>query len=90
MITRSLAKSLERLEAHRAPPSDEPALVIRMTCVGQEDRIIEVRGDNTADRRRRSWPPASVRGLELRVINTRLRRLPNLPAPLDHPARFLD
>jgi hypothetical protein len=27
-------------------------MVIRMTCVGEEDRIIEVRGDNTADRRR--------------------------------------
>jgi hypothetical protein len=36
---------------------DEPALVIHLTCVGQEDRIIEVRGDNTADRRRRPWLP---------------------------------
>lgn len=57
MITRALTRRLERLEAYLAPPSDEPALVIRMTCVGQEDRIIEVRGDNTADRRRRPWPP---------------------------------
>jgi len=57
MITRSLAKRLERLEAYLAPPSDEPAMVIRMTCVGEEDRIIEVRGDNSADRRRRPWSP---------------------------------
>jgi hypothetical protein len=34
---------LERLEAYLAPPSHEPAIVIRTTCVGQEDRIIEVR-----------------------------------------------
>jgi hypothetical protein len=57
MITRSLIKRLERLEDYLAPPSDEPAMVIRMTCVGQKDRIIEVRGDHTADRRRRPWPP---------------------------------
>jgi hypothetical protein len=56
MITRNFVRRLERLEAYLAPPSDEPALVIHMTCVGQEDRIIEVRGNNTADRRRRPWP----------------------------------
>jgi hypothetical protein len=44
MITRNFVRRLERLEAYLAPPSDEPALVIHMTCVGQEDRIIEVRG----------------------------------------------
>jgi hypothetical protein len=52
MITRSLARRLERLEAYLVPPSDEPALIIHLTCVGQEDRIVEVHGDNTADRRR--------------------------------------
>ena len=57
VISRTLARRLERLEAHLAPASDEPALIIHLTCVGQEDRIIEVRGDNTADRRRRPWPP---------------------------------
>ena len=63
MITRSLARRLERLEAYLAPPSDEPALIIHLTCVGQEDRIIEVYGDNTADRRRQPWsPPRRVEG----------------------------
>ena len=56
MTTRTLVRRLERLEAYLAPPSDEPAMVIHMTCVGEEDRIIEVYGDNTADRRRRPWP----------------------------------
>jgi hypothetical protein len=42
MITRTLTRRLERLEAYLAPPSDEPAMIIRMTCVGQEGRIIEV------------------------------------------------
>ena len=55
MITRSLTRRLERLEAYLAPPSDEPVMVIHMTCVGKPDRIIEVRGDNTADRRRKPW-----------------------------------
>ena len=55
MITRNLVRRLERLEAYLAPPSDEPVMVIHMTCVGQEDRIIEVRGDNSADRRRQPW-----------------------------------
>ena len=57
MITRTLSRRLERLEAYLAPPSDEPVMVIHMTCVGEEERIIEVRGDNTADRRRRPWSP---------------------------------
>ena len=56
MITRNLVRRLERLEAYLAPPDDEPALVIHLTCGGLPDRIIEVRGDNTADRRRRPWP----------------------------------
>jgi hypothetical protein len=58
MITRSLARRLERLEAYLAPPSDEPAMVIHMTCVGHPDRIIEVWGDDSADRRRQ---PLSLR-----------------------------
>jgi len=56
MITRSLARRLERLEAYLAPASDEPALVIHLTCVGLPDRIIEVRGNEPADYRRRPWP----------------------------------
>lgn len=57
MSCRNITRRLERLEAYLAPPSDEPAMVIRMTCVGQPDRIIEVRGDNTADRRRQPRSP---------------------------------
>jgi hypothetical protein len=57
MTTRTLVRRLERLETYLAPPSDEPALVIHLTCVGQEERIIEVRGDNTAYRRRQPWLP---------------------------------
>ncbi len=56
MITRNLVRRLERLEAYLAPPSDEPALIIHLTGVGHPDQIIEVSGDNTADRRRRPWP----------------------------------
>jgi hypothetical protein len=57
MITRNLVRRLERLEAYLAPPSDEPALIIHLTCVGQDDRIIEVYGDNTAVRRSQPWSP---------------------------------
>jgi hypothetical protein len=57
MITRSLTRRLERLEAYLAPPSNEPALTIHLTGVGHPERIIEVRGDNAADRRRRPWSP---------------------------------
>ena len=57
MITRNLVSRLERLEAYVAPPSDEPALIIHLTCVGQEDRIIEVRGTGAPDLRRRPWSP---------------------------------
>jgi hypothetical protein len=57
MTIRNLARRLERLEAYLAPPSDEPALIIHLTGVGHPDRIIEVRGDNTADHRRRRWLP---------------------------------
>jgi len=55
MIARNLTRRLERLEAYLAPPDDEPALVIHMTCVGQEERIIEVRGSGAPDLRRRPW-----------------------------------
>jgi hypothetical protein len=57
MIIRNLVRRLERLETYLAPPSDEPALVIHLTCVGQEERIVEVHGDHTADRRRQPWSP---------------------------------
>jgi hypothetical protein len=60
MITRNLTRRLERLEAYLAPPSDEPALVIHLTCIGLPDRIIEVRRTEMADRRRRPWPPQRV------------------------------
>ena len=61
MSNRTLARRLERLEEYLAPPSDEPALVIHLTCVGLPDRIIEVRGDKTADRRRQPWSPRGER-----------------------------
>jgi hypothetical protein len=56
MSTRNITRRLERLETYLAPLSYEPAMVIHMTCVGHPDRIIEVRGDNSAGRRRRDWP----------------------------------
>jgi hypothetical protein len=62
MITRNLIRRLELLEAYLAPPSDEPALIIHLTCVGEEDRIIEVHGDNTADRPRQPWSPRRAFG----------------------------
>jgi hypothetical protein len=52
MITRNLARRLERLEAEIAPPSDKPALTILLTSPGQPDRIIEVRGAEPTGRRR--------------------------------------
>jgi hypothetical protein len=52
MPSRSLTRRLERLEAELAPPSDEPALTIVVTCVGQPDRIIEVHGTEPTGRRR--------------------------------------
>jgi hypothetical protein len=55
--SRNITRRLERLEAYLAPPSDEPAMVIHLTCVGQEDRIIEVRGTATLDRQRQPWSP---------------------------------
>jgi len=57
MTIRTLERRLERLEAYLAPPSDEPALIIHLACVGEEDRIIEAHGDNTADRWRQPWSP---------------------------------
>jgi transposase-like protein len=57
MTIRNIVRRLERLETHLAPPSDEPAMVIHMTCVGHPDRIIEVHGDYTAARRREPWSP---------------------------------
>ena len=56
-MTRKLTRRLEQLEAELTPPDDEPALRIVVTEVGQPDRIIEVRGAKTADRRPRPWPP---------------------------------
>jgi hypothetical protein len=56
MTTRNITRRLERLEAYLAPPDDEPALIIHLTCVGQEDRIIEVRRTATHDRRRQPRP----------------------------------
>ena len=53
MITRTLARRLERLEADLAPPDDEPALTILLTSPGQPDQIIEVHGSESVDRRRR-------------------------------------
>jgi len=53
MITRTLARRLERLEAELAPPDDEPALVIHLTGVGHPDQIIEVRGTGLPGYRRR-------------------------------------
>jgi hypothetical protein len=69
MITRNVVRRLERFEAYVAPPSDEPALIIHLTGIGHPDRIIEVHGDNTADRRRRPCSPR--RTIEMRAINTR-------------------
>ncbi len=69
MISRNITRRVERLEAYLAPPDDEPALTILLTGVGHPDRIIEVRGDDTADRRRQPWSPAtSVPGLEMKAI----------------------
>ena len=55
MITPTLTRRLERLEAELAPPDDKPALTIVLTGVGHPDRIIEVRRTGTADRRRKRW-----------------------------------
>ena len=52
----ALFRGHARLLAYLAPPSYEPVMVIHMTCVGHPNRIIEVRGDNSAGRRRRDWP----------------------------------
>jgi hypothetical protein len=56
MTPKSLTRRLERLEAYLTPPDDRPALVIRVTSVGQPDEIIEVRGTGAPDLRRRPWP----------------------------------
>ena len=53
MSSRNFSRRLERLEAELAPRSDKPALTILVTSPGQPDRIIEVHGNKTADRRRR-------------------------------------
>jgi hypothetical protein len=57
MITRTLARRLERLEAELAPPDDEPAMTILLTSPGQPDQIIEVHGDKNTGRRRQPWSP---------------------------------
>jgi hypothetical protein len=55
---KNFTRRLEQLEAELAPSGDdEPALTILLTSVGQPDRIIEVRGAQPADRRRRPWSP---------------------------------
>jgi hypothetical protein len=51
---------MERLEAELAPPSGELALTIHVTSPGQPDQIIKVYGTESADRRRRPWPPRRV------------------------------
>ena len=55
MPVKNMSRRLERVEAELTPPSDKPALTIHVTSPGQPDRIIEVRGSKTADRRRRPW-----------------------------------
>jgi len=55
----NLTRRLERLEAELAPPTDEPALTILLTSPGRPDEIIEVRGTEPVDRRRRR-PPRKV------------------------------
>jgi len=62
MITRTLARRLERLEAELAPPDDEPALTILVTSPVQPDQIIEVHGDKNAYRRRRPWSSPQTKG----------------------------
>jgi hypothetical protein len=57
MSGRNIARRLERLEAYLAPPDDESALTIVVTTVGKPDKVIEMRGIKTADRRRRPWRP---------------------------------
>ena len=60
---------LERLEAYLAPPSDEPALVIHLTSIGQPDQIIEVRGTGAPDLRRQPWSRRrAFEGMEMRAI----------------------
>jgi hypothetical protein len=56
MSSRNIARRLECLEAELAPPGDEPVLTIVVTCVGEPDQIIEVRGTEPTGRRR-PWPP---------------------------------
>ena len=43
-------------KAELAPPSDEPALTIVVTRVGEPDNIIEVRMDEPNGWRRHFWP----------------------------------
>jgi hypothetical protein len=44
MPSSNFVRRLEPLEAELAPPSDEPALTIVVTCAGKADEIIEVCG----------------------------------------------
>jgi hypothetical protein len=48
----NLVRRLERLEAELSPGDDKPVLRILLTCVGQPDQIIEVRGTEPTGRRR--------------------------------------
>ena len=60
MITKSLSRRLERLEAELAPNDEKPALTILVTSVGQPDKIIQMYGAKTADQRRRRSSPRRV------------------------------
>ena len=44
MITRNLARRLERLEVELTPSGDEPVLTIIVTSPGEPNEIIELRG----------------------------------------------
>jgi hypothetical protein len=61
VITRTLVRRLERLEAYLAPPSDEPALIIHLTGVGHltesskcMETTLPIAGDSLGHRGERS------------------------------------
>jgi len=53
MITRTLSRRLERLEAELAPPSDEQVLMVVVTSIDRPDEVIELRWPKPKGRRRR-------------------------------------
>ena len=57
MSNRTLVRRLELLEVELAPTDDEPAMTILLTSPGQLDQIIEVRGNESPELRRRPRPP---------------------------------